>query len=148
MLRRFCPKMTAKKAQEIYRQRKDRNRSWAKHHGMLLHVGALMEDNEQYVVENLVKFAMPSITALLMPHYDILRRDYKQMAEEIATYAEAYDSERVPVDYQARTGPRDCHTDKWGHRYHGHRVNSFRRDENKDQNSNRQCYKCQKIGHI
>jgi hypothetical protein len=33
-------------------------------------------------------------------------------------------------------------------RYHGHRVNNFRRDENKDQNSNRRCYKCQKIGHI
>jgi hypothetical protein len=107
MLRRFCPKMTAEKAQKIYRQRKDRNRSWAEHLGMSLHVSALMEDNGQYVVENLVNFAMPSITALLMSHYDILPRDYKQMAEEIATYVEAFDSERVRVDYQARTGPRE-----------------------------------------
>jgi hypothetical protein len=27
-------------------------------------------------------------------------------------------------------------------------INNFRRDENKDQNSNRGCCKCQKIGHI
>jgi hypothetical protein len=97
---------------------------------MLLHVSALMEGNGQYVVEDLVKFAMLSITALLMPHYDILRRDYKLMAEELATYAEAYDGERVRVDYQARTGPKDGHTDKWGQRYHGHRVNNFRRNVN------------------
>jgi hypothetical protein len=83
-----------------------------------------------------------------MSHYDILRRGYKQMAEEIATYAEAYDSEGVRVDYLARTGPRDYHTDNWGHRHHGHRVDNFRRDDNKDQNSNRRCYRCQKIGHI
>jgi hypothetical protein len=50
---------------------------------MLLHVSALMEDNGQYVVENLVKHAMPSITGALLPHYDVLRCDYKQLAEEL-----------------------------------------------------------------
>ncbi len=144
MLKRFNPTITAEKAQTVYRQRKESNTTWAEHLGMLLYVSGLMQDNGQYVVENLVRYAKPSLTTSLLPHYDIMRTDYKQMAEEIPTYAEAYDNARS-LDHDQELGRSHAEPST---KIKDVKIDIFRREGFEPREERRRCYNCQRHGHI
>uniref|UniRef100_A0AAV1VE91 CCHC-type domain-containing protein n=1 Tax=Peronospora matthiolae TaxID=2874970 RepID=A0AAV1VE91_9STRA len=129
MLDTFRTTITAAQAMKLFTTRKEGKRSWPEHYLYLVAVSDAAGGAEQQVLDNIVRYASPELSTILMAKYETHRVDYLVHAEELAHFAQA-------IEMEARPG-----------RFFGKEVVSHV-DESTPRNETRTCYGCGKMGHV
>ena len=75
---------------------KENKRSWPEHYLFLVAVSDAAGGAEQQVLYNIVRYASPELSTILMAKYDTHRMDYMVHAEELAHFAQAIEMEARP----------------------------------------------------
>ena len=114
---------------KLFTAKKDMKRSWPAHYLYLVAVSDAAGGDEQRVLDNIVRFASPELSTILMEKYQTHRLDYLVHAEELAHFAQT-------IEMESRSG---C---ALGREVVAHVEKSMFRMET------RTCYVCGKSGHV
>ncbi|CAI5725772.1 unnamed protein product [Peronospora destructor] len=114
---------------KLFTTKKDDKRSWSEHYLYLVAVSDAAGGAEQQVLDNIVRYASPELSTILMAKYETHRVDYLVHAEELAHFAQV-------IEMEARPGR------SFGKEVVAHVEDSTSRKET------RTCYGCGKIGHV
>ncbi|CCI48058.1 unnamed protein product [Albugo candida] len=125
----FQTTITQTQATKLLTARKDPKRSWPEHFLYLVASSDARSGAEALVLKNIVQYASPDLSHVLMAKYDDNRMDYLLHAEELAHFAQAI-----------KTGVR-------GGKATGKDV-LLHVGEYQPRNDIRTCYNCNKFGHI
>ena len=129
MLDTFKTTITAAQALDLFTTKKEGKRSWSEHYLYLIAVSDAAGGTEQQVLNNIVRFASPHLSTILMAKYETQRVDYQVHAEYLAHFAQA-------IEMTARPG-----------RFFEKEVVAYV-DESTPRKETRTCNGCGKIGHF
>uniref|UniRef100_A0AAV1TGU4 CCHC-type domain-containing protein n=1 Tax=Peronospora matthiolae TaxID=2874970 RepID=A0AAV1TGU4_9STRA len=129
MLDTFKTTITAAQAMKLFTTRKEGKRSWPEHYLYLVAVSDAAGGAEQQVLDNIVRYASPELSTILMAKYETHRVDYLVHAEELAHFAQA-------IEMEGRPG-----------RFFGKEVVAHV-DEPTPRKEKRACYGCGKMEHV
>lgn len=97
MLDAFKTTITAAQAMKLFTTKKEIKRSWPEYYLYLVAVSDAAGGAEQQVLDNIVRYASPELSTILMAKYDTHRVDYLVQAEELAHFAQV-------IEMEARSG--------------------------------------------
>ena len=81
---------------KLFTTKKENKRSWPEHYLYLVDISDAAGGVEQQVLDNIVRYASPELSTILMAKYDTHRMDYLVHAEELAYFAQAIEREARP----------------------------------------------------
>ena len=91
MLEVYRTSIASSQAVQLFLAPKDPKRSWAEHYMYLVAVSEAAGGKDDMVVENIVKYASPSLRSVLMSRYNPRRFDFLAHAEELIQFAHMMD---------------------------------------------------------
>ncbi|GMF42895.1 unnamed protein product [Phytophthora fragariaefolia] len=131
MLDAFKTNITPAQAMKLLTAPKDAKRSWPEHYMYLVAISEATGSSADYLVlNNIVQYASPHLRTVLMAKVDQSRTDYLQHAEELAHFAQSWETESTKQKSLGRETVNAV------------RESSYQRKET------RSCHECGRVGHL
>ncbi|POM68328.1 Integrase catalytic core protein [Phytophthora palmivora] len=101
MLETYKTNLTPARAMQLFTAPKDTKRTWPEHYMYLVAISEATGGGADYLVlNNVVQYASADLRTALMAKVDSTRTDYLAHAEELAHFAQAWESETKKKEYR------------------------------------------------